>query len=111
MLVPVLLLVLVLVLVHLCVAVRVCVSACLLSLACLLAYACLLGSKYLFAIETRNEGRDVWRLLLEKGEFSEALNHCKDDLYKKNLVGWGGATWKGATWKGATWRVMPFWPF
>eukprot|EP00045_Choanoeca_perplexa_P017973 m.273035 g.273035 ORF g.273035 m.273035 type:complete len:1048 (-) comp17683_c0_seq1:3939-7082(-) len=42
--------------------------------------------KYIFAIETRNESRDVWRLLLEKGDFSEALSHCQEDAYKKNLV-------------------------
>eukprot|EP00730_Choanoeca_flexa_P003094 TRINITY_DN11287_c0_g1_i1.p1 TRINITY_DN11287_c0_g1~~TRINITY_DN11287_c0_g1_i1.p1 ORF type:complete len:1045 (+),score=297.12 TRINITY_DN11287_c0_g1_i1:107-3241(+) len=44
------------------------------------------ADKYIYAIETRNEARDVWRLLLEKGHFSEALDQCKGDAYKENQV-------------------------
>lgn len=40
------------------------------------------SSKNLYQLVIENEGRDVWRAFLEKEDYEQALNHCKN----KNLV-------------------------
>lgn len=52
----------------------------------------LLGTLWLFCegaifeIVVTDEDRDVWRLLMEKGDWDTAIRYCKDDPHKKNIV-------------------------